>query len=30
MKNDFNNPNETFFDGVFPEEDVYQIEKFFL
>jgi|TARA_B110000211_G_scaffold149332_1_gene169966 hypothetical protein len=29
MKNDFNNPNETFFDGVFPEEDVYQIEKFF-
>ena len=29
MKNDFNNPNETFFDGVFPEEDVYQIDKFF-
>jgi len=27
--NEFNNPNETLWDGIFPEEDVYQIEKFF-
>ena len=29
MINEFNNPNETLWDGIFPEEDVYQIEKFF-
>jgi len=29
MMNEFNNPNETLWDGIFPEEDVYQIEKFF-
>ena len=26
---DTHNPNETLWDGIFPEEDVYQIEKFF-
>ena len=29
MINEFNNPNETLWDGIFPEENVYQIEKFF-
>jgi len=29
MINDFNNPNETLWDNIFPEEDVYQIENFF-
>ena len=29
MINTIHNPNETLWDGIFPEEDVYQIEKFF-